>query len=57
MTPNKRLNNLLADDGSQHAQAAVEWLQSISLIQKSKIYFPCLQVRANPVGFWARRSL
>jgi nucleotide-binding universal stress UspA family protein len=38
MTPKRRLNILLADDGSQHAQAAVEWLQSISLPQKSHIF-------------------
>src|SRR5512145_1401955 len=38
MTPRQRLNILLADDGSQHAQAAVEWLQSISLPPKSQIY-------------------
>jgi nucleotide-binding universal stress UspA family protein len=38
MTPKKRLNILLADDGSQHAQAAVEWLQSSSLPPKSQIY-------------------
>lgn len=38
MTPKKRLNILLADDGSQHAQAAVEWLQSIPLPPKSQIY-------------------
>jgi nucleotide-binding universal stress UspA family protein len=37
MTPRQRLNILLADDGSQHAQAAVEWLRSISLPQKSRI--------------------
>lgn len=37
MTPKQRLNILLADDGSQHAQAAVEWLQSISLPPKSQI--------------------
>lgn len=36
MTPKQRLNILLADDGSQHAQAAVEWLQS-SLPPKSEI--------------------
>ena len=38
MTPKQRLNILLADDGSQHAQAAVEWLQNISLPPKSQIY-------------------
>jgi nucleotide-binding universal stress UspA family protein len=38
MTPKQRLNILLADDGSQHAQAAVEWLQSISLLPKSHIF-------------------
>ena len=37
MTPKKRWNILLADDGSQHAQAAVEMLQNISLPQKSRI--------------------
>ena len=37
MTPKQRLNILLADDGSQHAQAAVEWLQSISLPPNSQI--------------------
>jgi len=37
MTPKRRLNILLADDGSQHAQAAVEWLQDISLPPKSRI--------------------
>jgi len=38
MTPKQRLNILLADDGSQHAQAAVEWLQSIPLPPKSRIF-------------------
>jgi nucleotide-binding universal stress UspA family protein len=38
MTPKQRLNILLADDGSQHAQAAVEWLQNISLPPKSRIF-------------------
>lgn len=38
MTPRKRLNILLADDGSQHAQAAVELLQHISLPPKSRIF-------------------
>jgi nucleotide-binding universal stress UspA family protein len=37
MTPKKRLNILLADDGSQHAQAAVELLQDIPLPLKSFI--------------------
>lgn len=37
MTPAKRLNILLADDGSQHAQAAVEMLQDIPLPPKSRI--------------------
>lgn len=37
MTPKQRLNILLADDGSQHAQAAVEWLQNISLPPQSQI--------------------
>jgi len=37
MTPKQRLNILLADDGSQHAQAAVEWLQNISLPPSSRI--------------------
>jgi nucleotide-binding universal stress UspA family protein len=37
MTPKQRLNILLADDGSQHAQAAVEWLQSSFLPSSSQI--------------------
>jgi nucleotide-binding universal stress UspA family protein len=37
MSPTKRMNILLADDGSQHAQAAVELLQKIPLPAKSKI--------------------
>lgn len=37
MTPKRRLNVLLADDGSQHAQVAVEWLQNFSLPEKSRI--------------------
>lgn len=37
MTPKKRLNILLADDGSQHAQAAVEMLQNIPIPLKSRI--------------------
>ncbi len=37
MTPKKRLNILLADDGSQHAQAAVELLQNIPIPPKSHI--------------------
>jgi nucleotide-binding universal stress UspA family protein len=37
MTPKRRLNILLADDGSQHAQAAVELLQELPLPPKSSI--------------------
>ena len=37
MTPRKRLNILLADDGSQHAQAAVQLLQELPLPPKSSI--------------------
>lgn len=37
MTPRKRLNILFADDGSQHAQAAVELLQEIPLPLNSRI--------------------
>ncbi len=37
MSPAKRLNILLADDGSQHAQAAVELLQELPLPPKSSI--------------------
>jgi len=37
MTPKKRLNILFADDGSQHAQAAVEMLKDIPLPQNSRI--------------------
>jgi hypothetical protein len=37
MTPKKRLNILLADDGSQHAQSAVELLQDIPFPPKSSI--------------------
>jgi nucleotide-binding universal stress UspA family protein len=37
VTPKKRLNILLADDGSQHAQSAVELLQDIPLPPKSSI--------------------
>jgi hypothetical protein len=40
MTPKQRLNILLADVGPQLAQAAVEWLQNISLPAKSKMCFP-----------------
>ncbi len=38
MTPKKRLNILLADDGSEHAQAAVALLQTIPLPPKSHIF-------------------
>lgn len=38
MTPKKKLNILLADDGSQHAQAAVELLQNIPIPIKSRIW-------------------
>jgi nucleotide-binding universal stress UspA family protein len=38
MTPRKRLNILFADDGSQHAQAAVELLQDIPLPPNSRIW-------------------
>lgn len=38
MTPKNRLNILLADDGSQHAQAAVELLQNIPISPKSHIW-------------------
>jgi nucleotide-binding universal stress UspA family protein len=37
MTPRKRLNILFADDGSQHAQAAVELLQDVPLPPNSRI--------------------
>lgn len=37
MTPKKRLNILFADDGSQHAQAAVELLKDIPLPPNSRI--------------------
>ncbi|MBI5841242.1 MAG: universal stress protein [Chloroflexi bacterium] len=37
MTPKKWLSVLLADDGSQHAQSAVEMLQDIPLPPKSRI--------------------
>ena len=37
MSPKKRLNILLADDGSQHAQAAVELLQDLPLPPHSSI--------------------
>lgn len=37
MSPAKRVNILLADDGSQHAQAAVEMLQNIPIPPKSRI--------------------
>jgi nucleotide-binding universal stress UspA family protein len=37
MSPKKRLNILLADDGSRHAQAAVELLQELPLPPKSSI--------------------
>ncbi len=37
MTPRKRWNILLADDGSQHAQSAVELIQSIPVPVKTKI--------------------
>ena len=37
MSPAKRMNILLADDGSTHAQAAVELLQKLPLPPKSKV--------------------
>jgi nucleotide-binding universal stress UspA family protein len=37
MTPRKRLNILFADDGSQHAQSAVELLKDIPLPTNSRI--------------------
>jgi len=37
MAPKKRLNILFADDGSQHAQAAVEFLKDIPLTRNSRI--------------------
>jgi len=37
MTPKKRLNILFADDGSQHAQAAVELLKDFPLTRNSRI--------------------
>lgn len=37
MTPKKRLNILFADDGSQHAQAAVELLKDLPLPPNSRI--------------------
>jgi nucleotide-binding universal stress UspA family protein len=38
MSPKKRMNILLADDGSEHARAAVELLQNIPLPPKSRIF-------------------
>jgi nucleotide-binding universal stress UspA family protein len=53
MTPKQRLNILLADDGSQHAWAAVEWLQSIPFPPKSSIFvfraFHSGQIQVVPV--------
>jgi len=37
MTPKQRLDILLADDGSQHAQAALEFLQDLPLHPKTEI--------------------
>src|SRR5512138_352024 len=37
MTPEKHLDILLADDGSQHAQAAVELLQDLPLPDQTEI--------------------
>lgn len=37
MSPKKRLNILFADDGSQHAQAAVELIRSLPLLPYSRI--------------------
>ena len=37
MTPKQRLDILLADDGSQHAQAAVRLLQDLPLPEKTEI--------------------
>ena len=37
MTSTKRLNILMADDGSQHAQSAVELLLDLSLPTKSRV--------------------
>ena len=52
MTPKKRLNILFADDGSQHAQAAVELLNDIPLPPNSLITvlhaFPSGQVSLIP---------
>ena len=37
MSPQKRLKILMADDGSQHAQSAVELIRDLSLLPKSRI--------------------
>ncbi len=37
MTPKQRVDILLADDGSQHAQAAVRLLQELPLPTKTEI--------------------
>ncbi|HEX5940998.1 MAG TPA: hypothetical protein VFY66_01915 [Anaerolineales bacterium] len=46
MTLKRRLNVLLADDGTQHPRAVVGYLQDISLPPKSRI----LVFRAFPRG-------
>ena len=37
MSPQKRLKILMADDGSQHAQSAVELIRDLALLPKSRI--------------------
>lgn len=54
MTSKKRLGILLADDGSQHAQSAVELLRGISLPPRSRIMV--LRV-FNPARFQAYLNL
>jgi nucleotide-binding universal stress UspA family protein len=48
MTPKQRLDILLADDGSQHAQAAVRLLQDLPLPEKTEILV-CRAFESDPI--------
>ena len=50
MTPQRRLNILLADDGSQHAQAAVELLQDLPLPPKAISWYCALSLQPRSTG-------
>lgn len=47
MTPKRRLNILQADDGSEHVQAAIQWLQDHPPTSENPIMSPIQNVRSG----------